>query len=143
MKKVFISLVIALAATNVFAQSKADTVVIINVAKDYFEGYYTGDTLRMDRAMHDDLVKRRKTFHKDSQKDLLHHISKSVLVEYTRSGYGKATPLDSIDLNIEIYEIFNDIASVKVSSIHYFDFCHIVKFNNKWQIVHVLWTKNK
>ena len=144
MKTTILSLVITVFTTlSGFSQSKSDTLAIINTAKDYFEGWYTGDTQRMSKAMHADLAKRHRVFHEDSQKDIIYNSTKSVLIEYTRSGYGKETPFDSINLTIEIYDIFEGIASVKITSIHFIDYAHLVKFNNEWKIINVLWTDNK
>jgi hypothetical protein len=40
------------------AQSAADSAAIRATAMDYMQGWYTGDTVRMGRALHPELAKR-------------------------------------------------------------------------------------
>lgn len=143
MKKRILTLAaLLLSLITINAQENNDKKAIIHTAKDYFEGWYTGSPERMDKAMHPDLAKRNKSFNNESKTEILHTTSKLEMVEYTRAGYGKNTPLDSINLKIEVYDIKDDIATAVVSSIHFYDYIHLVKFKNEWKIINVLWIKN-
>lgn len=144
MKTFLCTLTVILVSTNiVFSQKTDDEQAIVQAAKDYFEGWYDASPERMNKAMHPDLAKRHIAFNEDSKTDIVHNATKSQMVEYTRAGYQKDFPKDSIDLKIEIYDIKNNIASAIVSSIHFYDYIHVVKSNGKWKIINVLWTNNE
>ena len=51
---------LTLMSTPIFAQtdSPSDNAAITKTALDYIEGWYTGDAVRMERALHPELAKR-------------------------------------------------------------------------------------
>ncbi|WP_297693629.1 nuclear transport factor 2 family protein [uncultured Eudoraea sp.] len=106
-----------------------------NALRDYIEGWYKGDTERMDRSLHNDLVKRIPL--KDSSEiDItLRMVPKSRMVELTSKGGG-----ENPDAEYEIYvdDIDKDIAAARVLSLEYLDYLHLVKTNDGWQIVNIL-----
>ena len=51
-------LLLLVAASPLAAQAAADSADIRATALDYIDGYYTGDAVRMERALHPDLAKR-------------------------------------------------------------------------------------
>ena len=114
------------------AEEKA---AVENTLRDYIEGWYKGDTVRMDRSLHDDLVKRIPV--KDSTNlDLkLRMVPKSRMVELTGKGGG-----ENPDAAYQIFvdDIENDIATGRVLSPEYLDYLHLVKTNEGWQIVNIL-----
>jgi hypothetical protein len=61
------------------------------------------------------------------------------LVQYTRAGYGKKTPMDKQLRDVEILDIYEDVASVKVEMAGWIDYMHLAKFEGRWVIVNVLW----
>lgn len=103
--------------------------------RDYIEGWYKGDTNRMDRSLHEDLVKRIPT--KDSS-DLdikLRMVPKSRMVELTGKGGGESP---DAEYQIFVDDIEKDIATARVLSLEYLDYLHLVKTNEGWQIVNIL-----
>lgn len=106
-----------------------------NALRDYIEGWYKGDTERMDRSLHEDLVKRIPI--KDSS-DIgikLRMVPKSRMVELTDKGGG-----ESPDAAYQIFvdDIEKDIATARVLSLEYLDYLHLAKTNEGWQIVNIL-----
>jgi len=69
--------------------SSSDADAVESVARDYIEGWYTGDVERMDRALHDDLVKRIPVSDDSSQAVQLRAVSKARMLELTAGGGGE------------------------------------------------------
>jgi hypothetical protein len=127
-----------------FSQTKSDTMKIKTCSLDYIEGWYAGDTIRMDRALHSDLTKRQLGSLKQTAGPMINTVSKSNMIEFTKAGFGKATPKDKIKNEIVILDIYEDIASVKAISYDFIDYMQLVKCNGEWKILNVLWKgKNK
>lgn len=70
------------------------------VALDYIEGWYAGDAERMDRSLHDDLVKRTP-LRADGSSSALRSVSKERMVELTSSGGGSDVTAPGIEVYVE------------------------------------------
>ncbi|UCC45677.1 MAG: nuclear transport factor 2 family protein [Candidatus Zixiibacteriota bacterium] len=125
------------------AQEPADTLtdeqLIIETTSDYIEGWYEGNPIRMDRALHPDLAKRGLRAFEKTGGTILSHASASTMVEYTKAGLGKLKPDETANIEIEVLDIDKNIASVKVSSVKFIDYIHLARSEGRWQIVNVLW----
>lgn len=106
---------------------------------DYIEGWYQGDDLRMGRALHPSLVKRYVSSHDSNS--VLEELGWSDMVNMTKNGGGKNVPKDRYKIKLTILDMQDNIASVKAES-EYIDYLHLVKFNNRWVIINVLWDYN-
>ena len=74
-------------ATRLPAQAVADSGAIKATALDYIEGWYEGNSERMERAVHPDLAKR--IVNTDQRgRSVLGHQSAMTLVQNTRRGFG-------------------------------------------------------
>ncbi|MEP7347290.1 MAG: nuclear transport factor 2 family protein, partial [Gemmatimonadaceae bacterium] len=63
----------------------ADSAAIVRTALDYIEGYYTGDTTRMSRALHPELAKRIVFPPREpGGKQTFNHMGAAQLIENTR-----------------------------------------------------------
>ena len=113
---------------------------ITQASRDYIEGWYSADAERMQRALHPELVKR--TLMHDEQQDtwlLRQPTTAEGMVEHTRDGGGSWVPEPERTFEIVILDVFRHIASVKVISRDMMDYLHLVKLNDRWSIVNVLW----
>ena len=100
-------------------------------AADYVEGWYAGDVARMDRCLHEDLVKRTPT----SKEGDLRTVAKARMLELTAGGGGDmADP----DYETVVFELSDDIATARVTSPEYVDFLQLVRTTGGWKIAHVL-----
>jgi hypothetical protein len=143
-KLVIISIVfITFFGKQVFSQNQTDSLKIIETSENYIKGWYAGDTVRMDKALHPDLVKRRADIFPYTGNSFMESISKSAMMEYTKAGFGKSTPIENQNDEIEVLDIFGNIASVKITSIEFIDYLQLVKWNGEWKIINVLWDLNK
>ena len=114
--------------------SPEDLQAIRQSASDYIDGWYEGNPMRMENALHDSLVKRHINGY------LVENLSKELMVSYTRSGGGKSYQGDKKN-TITILDVYGDIATVKTESPEFIDYLHMGKVDGKWVIINVLWTE--
>jgi putative lumazine-binding protein len=113
----------------------SDEAAVVAVALDYFEGWFDGDVERMDRALHPDLVKRS---HGKDQAASLGITTKQTMLELTAAGDGAEDGVDR-RLDIEVLEVYEDLASVRVHSAVYYEYLHLVRTRDGWKIANALW----
>ena len=113
------------------SRTRSDEDAVVATVRDYFEGWFDGDPERMERALHKDLVKRRAG-------DDLGVTTKEQMLEYTRRGDGKEDAADRT-LDIEVEDIYGDIASVTVCSAVYHEYVQLVRTRDGWKIANALW----
>lgn len=106
-----------------------------SVALDYIEGWYLGDSHRMDRALHGDLIKRTPRPDAVSGEDL-RTVSKARMVDLTRSSGGRDVADPAIRVVVD--DVSDDIASARTYSADFVDFLHLVKLPDGWKIAHAL-----
>jgi len=109
----------------------AERALIKQTVADYYEAWFEGDAARMDRALHADLVKR-------SAGDRLGITTKERMLELTASGEGANDVTDG-RLEIEIENVFAEIASVTVRTGPYHEYLHLVRSDEGWKIANALW----
>jgi hypothetical protein len=120
------------------AQAAADSAGIRQAALDYIDGYYTGDGARMERAVHPELAKRIVRTNEQGRSQL-GQMSAMTLVQGTRAGGGKDTPMAERREDVTILDIYQNAASAKVYASGWVDYLHLAKWNGRWVIVNVLW----
>ena len=113
------------------SSTSSDQVAVITTARDYFEGWFDGDTVRMDRALHSNFVKRRAG-------EELGITTKERMLELTRRGDGKQDAADRT-LEVEVEDVYGDIASATVRSAVYHEYLHFVRTRDGWKIANALW----
>lgn len=116
------------------AQDSAD---IRAAALDYIQGWYEGDAERMKQAVHPRLEKRILGSELGAQEPLV-EMSAEELVEATRRGGGVDSPGARRD-DVTILDLFGNAASVRVDADRWIDYLHLVRTDQGWRIVNVLW----
>jgi len=111
--------------------TSSDVVAVVAAARDYFEGWFDGDEARMDRALHPNLVKRQAG-------EELGITTKERMLDLTRRGEGKEDAADRT-LDIEVTDIYGDIASATVRSAVYHEYLQLVRTRDGWKIANALW----
>ena len=111
--------------------TSSDEAAVVATARDYFEGWFDGDVARMARALHPNLVKRRGG-------EELGITTRERMLELTRAGEGKADAADRT-LDVEVEDIYRDVASVTVRSAVYHEYLHLVRTRDGWKIATALW----
>jgi hypothetical protein len=120
------------------AQSSADSAAIRATALDYIEGWYTGSGERMERALHPELAKRIVNTNPNGRSSLGQQ-GAMTLVNNTKAGGGKNTPVEQQRKDVKILDIFGNTASVRVDASTWVDYLHVARWNGRWVIVNVLW----
>ena len=111
----------------------SDREAIEATIRDYIDGWYTGDVARMDRCLHDGLVKRTLAG-ADAPGDL-RELTKQRMVDLTASGGGEDPNAPG---EIVVHDIYGDIASGHVLSKEYLDYIHLARTSDGWKITNIL-----
>ena len=97
-------------------------------------------------AMLPDLAKRVILKDKNG-KDTLDNMPVSTLLyyaktfDYTKLNKADINPEEPLNVEVIIYDITNNIASVKAiqNKFVFFDYRHLGKINGEWKIINILW----
>src|SRR5688572_1882820 len=139
MKKILLVSIVLLYCVGVFGQTdNADRDAIKRTALNYAEGWYEGNADKMESSLHPDLAKRIVRTNDKGQSGL-GQMSAMSLVQGTRAGSGKQTPVAEQQKDVTILDILGGAATVKLEMRDWVDYMHIGKFNGKWVIINVLW----
>lgn len=116
--------------------SRSQLQAIEKAARDYYEGWFEGDSDRLARCLHPKLAKRNvdQPHREDSPIDENDWDS---MVNGAREGRGtrhRGTPFE-----ITILDTTANMASVRVEGGPYIDLLHVARFGDNWRIVNVLW----
>lgn len=111
-----------------------DNEKIKQTALNYIEGWYEGNSDRMKKALYPKLAKRRITSLEEAWE-----VDTKWMISATEEGKGKVVNITSAKREVEILDIQNKLASVKVISEKFIDYLHLTKIDDKWMIVNVLW----
>lgn len=106
---------------------------------DYVEGVYNVDPSRIERSVHADLAKGG-FFQKEGEAGYsFTSMTYAQMVELSKN-YNKdgRMPQDA-PKEIIIFDVLDQIASVKLVAWWGIDYMHLAKYNGKWKIVNVLW----
>jgi hypothetical protein len=107
---------------------------ITNCVLNYVEGWYEGNEEKMKEALSKYLVKRRVVSENE-----IWDINKEWMINATKEGKGKIEPMKTAKKEITILDMTNKVATVKLLSNDFTDYLHLVKIDEKWEIVNVLW----
>ncbi len=121
------------------AQTAADSAAIRGAALDYIEGWYTGDAVRMERALHPELAKRILMANQNEPGKHFMHMTADQLIDGARRGGGSDSPAEEQRKEVKILDIFRGTASVRVDAQTWVDYLHVAKDNDGWVIINVLW----
>lgn len=122
------------------AQAAADREGVRQAVLDYVEGVYNVDPSRIERSVHPNLAKLgyyRGANDADygNALPMTFERLKDVARNFNREG---RVPQDA-PKQIDIYEVLDKTASVKLTAYWGIDYMHLAKIDGKWMIVNVLW----
>lgn len=111
---------------------------IEQTVRDYFEGWFHADPVRMKRALHPELVKR--SLEKDaSGRETLRTISAEWMIDATARGEGKKENPGNLRIEIEVEDVLGELANVTVRSAVYTEYLHLARTSDGWKIVNDVW----
>lgn len=138
----FIALILFLMhySASINAQTKEDTLAIQRAALDYIESQHRPNPIQMQKALHPLLVKR--TFWKDkvTQKEYITESNAEfmIIIAERYNLKGDKFP-EQPRKEVKLLDISDRTASVKLIADEWIDYMHLVKVNNEWKIINVLW----
>jgi peroxiredoxin len=139
MKKAAIFLWMLIPLSLVLARTNEDSLEIRRAVLDYAEGFYSGDYARMERALYPDFNKVKPVKIPQTGNFALSYSTYSGLLEGTRSGAGKLEE-GKRRISVAVLNVTENVANAKLVSAKYNDYIQLVKIDNQWKIINVLWT---
>jgi len=117
---------------------KSEEFAVTACALDYFEGWFDGDVVRMDRALHPDLAKR-SLGQVDPENRSLRSLTKERMLELTAAGEGKAEDPGDRRIDVDVVDMHGNVATIVVRSAVYREYLHLARTEDGWKIVNALW----
>ena len=117
---------------------QAERAAIERTVLDYFEGWFGGDPVRIERALHPELVKRSldKT---PRGRETLRTITAEWMIEAAGRGVGRDEDPGDLRIEIEVEDVLGELANVTVRSAVYTEYLHLARTSDGWKIVNDLW----
>jgi len=131
-------LLLAACAVSGYSQTDADREGVKRAALNYAEGWYEGNADKMESALSPDLAKRIARTN-DRGQTMVDNMTAMRLVQATRGGSGKQTPVAEQKKDVTILDMMVNSATVKLEMRDWVDYLHVAKVSGKWVIVNVLW----
>ncbi|MGV3539955.1 MAG: nuclear transport factor 2 family protein [Rufibacter sp.] len=144
MKKLFVAALLAAFASTGYAQCKTteqDRAGVQAACRDYIMAFYKADTTIAYRSVHPLLQKRGFSYSATNQvysKQLEMPFPALVSLAKRWNANGKQANENSVK-EVQILDICDKTASAKVTAAWGIDYIHLVKENNKWWVMNVLW----
>jgi len=139
-RQYFFTLIFCFCAQFSFAQT-ADEIGIRNACLDYIDAFYKADTTLAYRSVHPLLQKRGFAYSAKNQKysdQLEMPFPTLISLAKTWNSKGDRANVNSIR-SVKILDIEDKTASAKVNAVWGIDYVHLVKSENKWWVMNVLW----
>ncbi|GAB3943204.1 hypothetical protein GCM10028805_09060 [Spirosoma harenae] len=142
MKNSFASLLICVALTSAFAQTPADDVAGVRQACfNYIDTFYKADTTLAYQSIHPTLQKRGFAYDQKTgsySKQLEMPFPALIRLANVWNKEGKRANADS-PRQVDVFEVADKTAMAKVTAVWGIDYLHLIKENDRWMIVNVLW----
>jgi len=113
----------------------SDETAVLQAVLDYFEGWFDGDTARMERALHPELAKRSLMDDGTS----LDETTAKWMIEATGRGVGKARDPGDRRIEVEVEDVYGVIANATVRSAVYHEYIQLARTRDGWRIANTLW----
>ena len=150
MKKMLIILPgFLMAAVPLLAQDQVDLErekeAVTQTALDYMDGTLSGSAERMERAVHPELTRVLLEKYPQTGRFYLRKAGATLLVSVARArsevARARGVSLGEQKWNIEVtvFDIGNDLASVKAVSTRFYYLLQLAKIDGRWKLINVLW----
>ncbi len=110
---------------------------VVNAVLDYFEGWFDGDTGRVERALHPGLAKR--SLQTDGQ--TLDETTAEWMIEATARGVGREQSRGDDQIEVTVEDVHGPIANATARSALYREYVQLVRTPEGWKIVNALWER--
>jgi hypothetical protein len=120
-------------------QKTSEEAAVRATVTDYIEGYYTGDSARMEKSLHPHYLKHTISG-TDGQLKMTEKTGLQ-MVEDVRSNGRQKNPSNKKE-QITVLDVAADIASAKLVTADWVDYLTLTKWNGEWKIVSVVLREN-
>jgi len=117
----------------------ADSNGIRDAAMDYIQGWYEGNAVRMERALHPELAKHIVRTDPKTGHSAFSSMSALTLINGVKAGGGTNTPATHRRTDYRLLDIYENAAVARVDAGDWVDYLQLAKWNGRWVIVNVLW----
>jgi hypothetical protein len=127
-------------AGTVKAQGSSDRAGVERAVLDYVEGFYEGDTAKLVRSVHPNVVKYGFFIPRDSSRYSGEAMPYAEFLAYANrvKARGRPAPADA-PKRIEIFDVQDQTASAKLTAFWGTDYLLLARENGRWMIRQVLW----
>lgn len=121
-------------------QTAADSAAVRRASLDYIEGFYEGDSAKHVRSVRPDVFKYGFWLPRDSTRYQGEQMPWSEFLAYTRRmrARGATTPATA-PKDVQLLDVQDQTAAVKVTAFWGTDYLLIGKFNDRWLVSSVMW----
>jgi Putative lumazine-binding len=119
--------------------SPSDVLAVQATIRDYIEGYYTGDSARVERSLHPQYLKHMIRG-RDESLEMIQKTGLQMIEEVRSAGSKKLSSAQKEE--ITVLDVNGDIASAKLVTSGWVDYLMLSKWDGQWKIVSVLLRKN-
>ncbi len=140
MKYIISFLLVICCNSQVYGKEETDVVLITQAVKNYIIAQHETNETPMDKALHEKLAKR--TFWKNSQgSEFIMETSRQTMLKVAKNYNENGTQFPkSPRIDIEVFDIDQRVASVKLTADDWIDYMHLIKTEKgQWKILNVLW----
>jgi len=133
-------LVATLTGSTLLAQSADDRRAVERAVLDYVEGFYEGDTTKLVRSVHADVVKYGFYVPRDASTYRGQPMPFAEFMSYANRvrASGRPAPADAPKV-IEVFDVLDQTASAKLTASWGTDYLLLAKYDERWMIRQVLW----
>jgi hypothetical protein len=114
-----------------------DEPAIKRAVHDYFEGWFEGDAMRMERALHPSLAKRALVG--EGEMESLDTTTAQEMIDATARGVGTKYGVEKRGFEVDVTDVYGTIANVTVYSGVYREYLGLLRTRDGWKIVNALW----
>jgi hypothetical protein len=122
------------------AQTAQDSLEIKRAALGYIESQHNVNPKQMQESLHPRLVKRSVFKDRTTQKEYIseYFTENMIILAEKYNAKGDKFPKNP-KKEVKFLDVSEKTASVKLIADEWIDYMHIVKINNEWKIINVLW----
>jgi len=122
------------------AASQKDSIEIKQKSLGYLRALLELKPKLMESVLHQELAKETIGFNPKDRKENIRKTTYNQMIQFAKSWNkaGNKFPLNPND-KIVVLDIYDRIATVKLMSDNWVEYLHLIKTNNEWKIINLLW----
>ena len=118
----------------------AERELVKRAVLDYVEGFYEGDTTKLQRSLRPELAKFGFWKAKDSTRYAPSNMTYAEALAYARRVRAQARPTPpTAPKAVELFDVQDQTASAKLTAWWGTDYLLLGKYDGRWMISHVVW----